>query len=543
MGARPRGGWACWTRHSPQRHKVTELAFSARTDLGDWPALPSCTMLGSRDAKQGQPQSMSGPTTTISKPPVPASSPSSTPGYLPREGEHLVPPGKPPHLNKASPGSGATQATQASPPKALGRGIEHFAEKAVAWPPSKVIHLQTMKLELDLRRDFDRAPPRPGPGMRGINRPLLQWRILHRPSPWQRLLAHQRSGGQAHSTLSPSPAWIQVGLGLVPAKLPTGPPLSPTLRTSVGSLNSPTRDWGRGWRPLPLWPEPQACSYSFQSLSLKSVRWKSASAKGRLDASAPGEREPASVIRDPCPRYPSTFCPGSKKEAGGWKDWHCQQGEIDFIGSGKKRAKFLRVPGTLPPSILFEFMVNEWHLPTPNLVISLVGEERNFPMKPWLRDILRKGLVKAMQSTGAWIFTSALRVGLARHVGQAVRDHSLASTSTKVKVITIGIVSLPRILNGEVLDNSQHENPIPYKSEDSSQGSLYSLDSNHSHFILVDPLLDRATGHGDPTTRLRLLLEKHISEQRTGYGGKGSIEIPVLCLLVNGGPRTLEVRS
>ncbi|XP_020826469.1 transient receptor potential cation channel subfamily M member 5 isoform X4 [Phascolarctos cinereus] len=283
-----------------------------------------------------------------------------------------------------------------------------------------------------------------------------------------------------------------------------------------------------------------------QSLGLKSVRWKSASTQDKLDAPAPGEKEPASTVRRPCPKYPSAVYAGGKKEAEGWRDWHYHQGEIDFIGSGKKHAKFLRVPSTLPPSILFEFMVSEWHLPTPNLVISLVGEERNFPMKPWLRNILRKGLVKAMQSTGAWIFTSALRVGLARHVGQAVRDHSLASTSTKVRVITIGIVSLPRVLHKEVLDNSQNENPIPYKSDDNSQGTLYSLDSNHSHFILVDPLLDRgpasarAAGHGDPTTRLRLLLEKHISEQRTGYGGKGSIEIPVLCLLVNGGPCALE---
>ncbi|XP_072495576.1 transient receptor potential cation channel subfamily M member 5 isoform X1 [Notamacropus eugenii] len=283
-----------------------------------------------------------------------------------------------------------------------------------------------------------------------------------------------------------------------------------------------------------------------QSRGLKSVQWKSASTQSQEDMSAPGEREPASAIQRPCPRYPQTARAGSKKEAGDWRDWHYHQGEINFVGSGKKHAKFLRVPSTVPPSILFEFMLSDWSLPAPNLVVSLVGEEQNFPMKPWLRDILRKGLVKAMQSTGAWIFTSALRVGLARHVGQAVRDHSLASTSTKVRVITIGIVSLSRVLHKEVLDNSQNENPIPYKSDDSSQGTLYSLDSNHSHFILVDPLLDKApvaagaTGHGDPTTRLRLLLEKHISEQRTGYGGKGSIEIPVLCLLVNGGPNTLE---
>ncbi|PNI26606.1 TRPM5 isoform 5 [Pan troglodytes] len=76
-------------------------------------------------------------------------------------------------------------------------------------------------------------------------------------------------------------------------------------------------------------------------------------------------------------------------------------------------------------------------------------------MKSWLRDVLRKGLVKAAQSTGAWILTSALRVGLARHVGQAVRDHSLASTSTKVRVVAVGMASLGRVLHRRILEEAQ----------------------------------------------------------------------------------------
>ena len=52
------------------------------------------------------------------------------------------------------------------------------------------------------------------------------------------------------------------------------------------------------------------------------------------------------------------------------------------------------------PSVLFDLMLAEWHLPAPNLVVSLVGEEQPFALKPWLRDVLRKGLVKAAQSTG-----------------------------------------------------------------------------------------------------------------------------------------------
>uniref|UniRef100_A0A8C5TX78 Transient receptor potential cation channel subfamily M member 5 n=1 Tax=Malurus cyaneus samueli TaxID=2593467 RepID=A0A8C5TX78_9PASS len=214
-------------------------------------------------------------------------------------------------------------------------------------------------------------------------------------------------------------------------------------------------------------------------------------------------------------------------------------GEIDFTASGKKYGKFMKVPSTIHPGIIFEVMLNKWKLPAPNLVISLVGAEENFQMKPWLRDTLKKGLIKACQSTGAWIFTNALRVGVTRHLVQAVRDLALASTSSKVSVIAIGITSLRKIQHGEILDNTKGESLVHYQSDDNIQGPPYSLDHNHSHFILVD---HATPNEPDGTTKLRFTLEKFISEQRTGYVGTGSIEIPVLCLLVNGGPGTLEVR-
>uniref|UniRef100_A0A8C6FTN2 Transient receptor potential cation channel subfamily M member 5 n=1 Tax=Moschus moschiferus TaxID=68415 RepID=A0A8C6FTN2_MOSMO len=230
--------------------------------------------------------------------------------------------------------------------------------------------------------------------------------------------------------------------------------------------------------------------------------------------------------------------PSSPRGAGDTWGPSLGRGEIVFGGSGKKRGKFVRVPSGVAPSVLFDLLMAEWHLPAPNLVVSLVGEERPFTLKPWLRDVLRKGLVKAAQSTGAWILTSALRVGLARYVGQAVRDHSLASTSTKARVVAIGIASLGRVLHRRLLDHAQGDGPVHYPVDDGGgQGPLCPLDNNHSHFILVEP---GAPGKGDGPTELRLQLEKYISEQRTGYGGTSSIEIPVLCLLVNGDPSTLE---
>ncbi|XP_071472056.1 transient receptor potential cation channel subfamily M member 5 isoform X5 [Marmota flaviventris] len=85
---------------------------------------------------------------------------------------------------------------------------------------------------------------------------------------------------------------------------------------------------------------------------------------------------------------------------------------------------------------------------------------------------------------------------------------------------------------------AQENTPIHYPADDGgSQSPLCALDSNLSHFILVEP---DTPGKGDGLAELRLRLEKHISQQRTSYGGTSSIEIPVLCLLVNGDPSILE---
>lgn len=54
-------------------------------------------------------------------------------------------------------------------------------------------------------------------------------------------------------------------------------------------------------------------------------------------------------------------------------------------------------------------------------------------------------------SPGAWILTSGLRFGITKHLGQAVRDHSLASTSSKVRVVAIGIAPWTMIHNRDML--------------------------------------------------------------------------------------------
>ncbi|XP_058484702.1 transient receptor potential cation channel subfamily M member 5 [Solea solea] len=211
-------------------------------------------------------------------------------------------------------------------------------------------------------------------------------------------------------------------------------------------------------------------------------------------------------------------------------------GDIDFTGSTKTRGKFMRVCSDTDPVLIYQMLTEEWGLAPPHLVVALVGGDELAQMKPWLRDTLRKGLVKAAQSTGAWILTNGLRFGITKHLGQAVRDHSLASTSSKIRVVAIGIAPWNMIHNREALLTAKVDEPAAYKPHDLPHGSVYSLDSHHSHFVLVEEDPSRPGA----TSEMRVKLLKHISLQRTGYGGAGSFEIPVLCLLVHGEPKILK---
>ncbi|XP_051998213.1 transient receptor potential cation channel subfamily M member 5-like isoform X2 [Xyrauchen texanus] len=212
-------------------------------------------------------------------------------------------------------------------------------------------------------------------------------------------------------------------------------------------------------------------------------------------------------------------------------------GDIDFTSASRTRGKFVRVPGSTDPAEIYKILTKKWGLAPPHLVVALVGGDELAQMKPWLRDTVRKGLVRAAQSTGAWILTSGLRFGITKHLGQAVRDHSLASTSSKVRVVAIGVAPWHMIQNRELLLSAKPDHPAVYPTEDLPHGAVYSLDYNHSHFVLVDEESQRP----EATAEMRVNMLKHISEQRTGYReGTGSIEIPVLCLLVHGEPRILQ---
>uniref|UniRef100_A0AAQ5Z4H9 Histidine rich calcium binding protein n=1 Tax=Amphiprion ocellaris TaxID=80972 RepID=A0AAQ5Z4H9_AMPOC len=209
---------------------------------------------------------------------------------------------------------------------------------------------------------------------------------------------------------------------------------------------------------------------------------------------------------------------------------HFNQPNVHFA------SQYLRLSWDTPPSMVYTLMTAHWGLPAPNLVVSVVGGEGRTQVKTWVREVLRQGLVKASQSTGAWILTAGLREGVGRCVGEAVRDHATAASSVSLnKVVALGIASWGLVHNRDQLGSF----PAKYYVQNPSRDSCC-LDNNYQAFLLVD---DGSVGRRGGETGFRAKLEDYISHQRTGIWGSGSIDIPVLCMLVSGERVDLSLKT
>ncbi|NXP79843.1 TRPM7 protein, partial [Ramphastos sulfuratus] len=206
-------------------------------------------------------------------------------------------------------------------------------------------------------------------------------------------------------------------------------------------------------------------------------------------------------------------------------------GVINFQGgSHSYRAKACMILSydTKPEAIL-QLMLKEWQMELPKLVISVHGGMQKFELHPRIKQLLGKGLIKAAVTTGAWIITGGVNTGVAKHVGDALREH--ASRSSR-KICTIGIAPWGVIENRN--DLVGRDVVAPYQTLLNPLSKLNVLNNLHSHFILVD---NGTVGKYGAEVKLRRELEKTINLQRIHARiGQG---VPVVALVFEGGPNVI----
>ncbi|KAM9330708.1 transient receptor potential cation channel subfamily M member 6 [Gastrophryne carolinensis] len=205
-------------------------------------------------------------------------------------------------------------------------------------------------------------------------------------------------------------------------------------------------------------------------------------------------------------------------------------GTIDFHdGHHTYHAKYIRISYDTAIDQLMHLMIKEWQMELPKLVISVHGGIQNFQLPPKVKQVFGKGLVKAADTTGAWILTEGINTGVSKHVGDALKAH--ASQHLR-KICAIGIPPWGVIENQKDLIGK--DAVCVYQTLSNPLSKLSSLNCMHSHFIMVD---DGTVGKYGNEIKFRKDLEEHLSLQkmhtRMGQG------VPVVGLVVEGGPNVI----
>ncbi|XP_027871107.1 transient receptor potential cation channel subfamily M member 7 isoform X1 [Xiphophorus couchianus] len=205
-------------------------------------------------------------------------------------------------------------------------------------------------------------------------------------------------------------------------------------------------------------------------------------------------------------------------------------GVINFQGgSHSYRAKYVRLSHDTRPESILRLMLKEWHMELPKILISVHGGVQNFELHPRIKQVVGKGLIKAAVTTGAWILTGGVNTGVAKHVGDALKEH--CSRSSK-KIYTIGVAPWGVIENRS--DLIGRDIIVPYQTLLNPLSKLNVLNNLHSHFLLVD---DGTVGRYGAEVTLRRDLEKHVNLQRI-HARIGQC-VPVVALIFEGGPNVI----
>ncbi|KFV96385.1 Transient receptor potential cation channel subfamily M member 1, partial [Fulmarus glacialis] len=205
-------------------------------------------------------------------------------------------------------------------------------------------------------------------------------------------------------------------------------------------------------------------------------------------------------------------------------------GTINFQdGDHTYHAKYIRLSYDSNLDQLLHLMVKEWQMELPKLVISVHGGIQNFKLPSKVKQVFSKGLVKAAETTGAWIITEGINSGVSRHVGDALKGR--ASPHLR-KICAVGIPPWGIIENQRDLIGK--DVICLYQTLGNPLSKLSTLNSMHSHFLMAD---DGTVGKYGNEMMLRRNLEKYISLQkihtRMGQG------VPIVGLVVEGGPNVI----
>ncbi|CAF1045650.1 unnamed protein product, partial [Didymodactylos carnosus] len=181
----------------------------------------------------------------------------------------------------------------------------------------------------------------------------------------------------------------------------------------------------------------------------------------------------------------------------------------DYRGLSDDAPPHTRKPPSKEDSkTILDHMIYTLKLPTPDLVLSVIGSAKAFKMPQRIKNEFQRRLISIALRTDAWIITSGTNSGVMKEVGDAVDNYRYEITKRLKSIACIGITSwyfitdyeqlqsewerAPTRLNhivspiGEVYQNNPQLYRVRHPTDKNEKSKSCPLDPNHTHFILLE---------------------------------------------------------
>uniref|UniRef100_A0A7S4BVR2 TRPM SLOG domain-containing protein n=1 Tax=Chrysotila carterae TaxID=13221 RepID=A0A7S4BVR2_CHRCT len=222
-------------------------------------------------------------------------------------------------------------------------------------------------------------------------------------------------------------------------------------------------------------------------------------------------------------------------------------GSLRFSHRSRRMAKWARVPADFLPAYeepdalepgdatpLARLLFDVWKLTKPNVIISVTGGAKDFELKSAMLELeFQRGLVEAVQTTGAWTLTGGTDIGVMKLVGRTLRDVPNA--------VCIGIAPWGAVMEREGLASSALKYKVHQYVGDRGDGNkddeFFALEPYHSHFILVDNHAIGKRSYGSEIS-FRVQMEEALCQDNEG--NDEVIAVPKVLLVLGGGKGTFS---
>jgi hypothetical protein len=174
-------------------------------------------------------------------------------------------------------------------------------------------------------------------------------------------------------------------------------------------------------------------------------------------------------------------------------------GTLSFPTSSTRPSKWARIHNDNSPEkinrLRDELFQGAWKLDHPTVLISVHGSVNDEDLCD-VADELKRGLIDAVATTGAWVTTSGIRAGVSRLVGSA-----LATVAHK-EVPCVGFCGWHSVVGHDALnelengmtfrytyDHDQNNARIARQATDHDDENSMLLEVHHTHFVFMDEAL------------------------------------------------------